>query len=388
MSDDSQSVFVGHWPEWMRTHRPLLAAGGHVFLFAVSWLVAFGLAYNFHEMWTGVGWFPNLFLPLLPLVLAVKLVIFTAMGLHRSSWRYVSLRDVMQVTKAAFVSFTWIFAVYYGAVNIEFLARLLGVEGFTFEPFGGRDFPDSVLILDFAGTVALICGARFAVRLYQEEIQPVQEGTAPKLLILGAGDAGETVVREILRLPMLQYRVVGFLDDDRSKWRAQIHGVEVLGGIDKIKETCDELSVDEILIAIPSATQRQLRRVIELCSGTKLRFQWLPSVSDLIDGRVTVSQIRPVDINDLLGREAVQLDADALARFLCGRRVLITGAGGSIGSEMCRQVCHYDPALIALIEQAETPLFEIDNELRASFGKVRLWPFVCDIYDCGRVIQV
>ncbi|HHH75402.1 MAG TPA: polysaccharide biosynthesis protein, partial [Phycisphaerae bacterium] len=137
--------------------------------------------------------------------------------------------------------------------------------------------------------------------------------------------------------------------------------------------------------AVPSATQEQRRRIIELCSGTKLSFQSLPSVTDLIDGKVTVSQIRPVDINDLLGREAVQLDTHAIERFIEGRNILITGAGGSIGSEMCRQVCKYQPSKLILVEQAETPLFDIENELRTLGSDILIIPCICDIYDRERV---
>ena len=139
---------------------------------------------------------------------------------------------------------------------------------------------------------------------------------------------------------------------------------------------------------MPSATQKELQRVIELCSGTKLKFQSLPGVGDLIDGRITVSQIRPVDIDDLLGREAVQLDTDALAKFIRGRRILITGAGGSIGSEMCRQVCRFAPAELILLEQAENPLFDIGNELAASNPDLTLVTCICDTYDRRRVMEV
>jgi FlaA1/EpsC-like NDP-sugar epimerase len=357
-------------------------ASGHLALFGLSWLVAFGLAYNFKNLDT---WFQTFFLPLLPMVLAIKLIVFVAMGLHRSSWRYVSLRDVMRITKAAFVSFTWIFAVYYGLVNAEYIAQLFGANGFVFDPFGGASFPDSVLILDFAGTIALLCGARFAVRLYHEEVQPVQEGTAPKLLIIGAGDAGENVVREILRQPVLQYRVVGFLADDRSQWGTQIHGIEILGGIDKIKEVCAEHAVDEILIAMPTATRKEIRRLVDLCQGTNLRFKTLPAMADLIAGRAQVQQIRDVDINDLLGRAPVELDTAQIAEFIDGRVVAVTGAGGSIGSEMCRQVARFRPARLLLIEQAEQNLFEIDRELRAKFPDIDVRPCVADIGDVNRM---
>jgi len=167
-----------------------------------------------------------------------------------------------------------------------------------------------------------------------------------------------------------------------------IHGIPVMGTTQDIPTICQENEIDEIIISIPSATHKQLQRIIELCTGTNLKFQSLPSVGDLIDGRVTVSQIRPIDIDDLLGREIAELDEEAIARFLRGRTILVTGAGGSIGGEMCRQICRYQPARLILVEQAETPLFDIDNELHESFADVPIVPCVCDICERQRVMSV
>ena len=382
MRTDSQYRFADTWTRWVRSHRLPVATCGHLALFAVSWLLAFGLAYNFKRT---DDWLRPFFLPLLPAVLAIKVIIFGAFGVYRGSWRYVSMRDALQVTKATFISFVWLFGIVYGVLNAEGAARLIGIEGFTFDLLGGERFPDSVLLLDFAGTIALVCGSRFAVRLYHEEIQPLQEGSTPKLLILGAGNAGENVAREILRLPVMQYRVVGFLDDDEAKWGTQIHGIDVLAGIDKIKEICDEHSVDEILISMPSATRKQVRRVVEVCQGANLRFKTLPALTDLIAGRAQVQQIRDVEINDLLGRAPVELDTAEIGKFIDGRIVMVTGAGGSIGSEMCRQVARFRPKRLLLLEQAEQNLFEIDRELRASFPDINVVPYIADIADAGRL---
>ncbi len=353
----------------------------------LAWFVAFGLVYK-TRLIDIERWFFVFFLRLLPAVVALKLLVFGLMGLYRSSWRYVSMRDVTQIAKGSFISFVWIFVIVYTAQNLEFIARLLGFDEFAFAPFGESGFPDSVLVLDFAGTVGLVCGARFLFRLYHEEVQPLQEGPTPKVLILGAGDAGENVVREILRQPVLQYRVVGFLDDDRTKWGAQIHGIEILGGIDRIKEICREHAVDEILIAMPSATRKQIRRVVELCQGTNLRFKTLPAMADLIAGRANVQQIRDVDINDLLGRAPVQLDTAEIAKFIGGRVVMVTGAGGSIGSEMCRQVARFRPQRLLLVEQAEQNLFDVDRELRADFPDIDIVAYIADIGDHGRIERI
>lgn len=382
MSTEREETTVGYWREWARAHRLTLSIGAHLLLFALTWLLAFGLAYNFHGF---DRWFTVFFLPMLPLVVTIKMIVFSLMGLHRGSWRYVSIRDFIQVTWASWLSFVWIFAFYYLLQNAVPLANMLGLAHLGFDPFGGRDFPDSVLLLDFAGTIAMVCGSRILLRLYHEEIRPVATGSSPTLLILGAGNAGENVVREILRMPVQQYRIVGFLDDDKAKWGAQIHGFEVHGGLDKIKKVCDEYGVDEILIAMPSATRKQIRRVVELCEGTNLRFKTLPSTADLIAGRLQVQQIRDVDINDLLGRAPVTLDTAEIGKFIDDRVVMVTGAGGSIGSEMCRQIARFKPRRLLLLEQAEQNLFEIDRELRTSWPAMTVVPLIADIGDESRV---
>jgi len=251
-----------------------------------------------------------------------------------------------------------------------------------------RGWSRGVLVLDFLATVFLVCTARLAFRIYREELRPVSSEGVRRVLIVGAGNAAETIMREMLRMRVERYRVVGLVDDNPSKKGIFIHGVPVLGTTEDIPALCEDHDVEEIIIAMPAATQKELRRVVELCSGTKLKFQSLPGVGDLIDGRVTISQIRPVDINDLLGREQVELDSEAIGRFIRDRRVLITGAGGSIGSEMCRQVCNYQPAKLILLEQAETPLFDIENELRKAYPDLSAVACICDIYDRDRVEQL
>ena len=378
MNPDIKHITSNGGIPWFRMHRGLASILAHVVLFALSWALAFGLAHNFRNFDV---WFRPFFLPLLPVAVLVKLSIFVAFGVHRAWWRYVSLRDVFSVARAAWVSFFIIWLIYYGLQNVYRL-------GWDIVPFGGDRFPDSVFPLDFGGTIALVCGARLAFRLYHEEVRRVAEGGAPKLLILGAGNAAENAVREILRMPTLRYRVVGFLDDDPAKKGARIHGIDVLGPIKSIREACQEHDVDELLIAMPSATQSEMRRVVELCQGTELRFKTLPAIEDIIAGRATVSEIRDVDINDLLGREPVKLDEDLIGPFIQARVVMVTGAGGSIGSEMCRQIARFKPKLLVLVEQAEQHLFEIDLELKRNFPDVPLATYIADIGDVRRIQRV
>ena len=384
--------------EWLGGNRRVLNVIWHVLLFALAWVLAFGLVYNFKGSATfgrplvwikslfvtvqpfdseGADWFLDWCLPFLVPVVSIKLTTFVLFGLHRSSWKYASLRDVFKISQAAWWSFFCIFLLYYGYQNLPGL----GIDIRT----PGERFPDSVFILDFAGTIALICGARLGVRLYHEEVRPAADGVTPKLLVIGAGNAGENIVREIQRMPVEQYRVVGFLDDSAEKLGEQIHGLSVLGRIEDIHDVCEEYAVDEILIAIPSATRERLRAVIELCQGANLRFKTVPALADIISGRASIKEIRDVDINDLLGRAPIKLDEDQIGAFISDRVVAVTGAGGSIGSEMCRQIARFGPKRLALIEQSEPGLFPIDQELKREFPDIDFVPYIADVTDRQRL---
>ena len=377
-----------------RLHRTLVNIAIHSFLFALALMLAQLVRFDTGVPGAGgTNWIAHSYLPWLPLFVGLKLLIFGKMRLFRSGWRYASIRDIANILLAS-----WIFVlIMFLAVNLfrygpQWFAnqtgRTIAIPVITplIEYFKG--YSQGVLVLDFLATVFLVCTARLGFRLYREELRQVSPEGVRRVLIVGAGDAAEAVVREIHRMRVERYMVVGLVDDDRAKRNITIHGVPVLGTTEDIRQVCEDNEIEEIIIAMPAAGQKELRRVIGLCSGTKLKFQSLPAVTDMIDGRVTVSQMRVVDISDLLGREAVELDRDAVARFLCGKRVLITGAGGSIGSEMCRQIANYAPARLILVEQAETPLFDIENELLASHGDIPIVPVICDIYDRSRVMNI
>ncbi|MFP4053338.1 MAG: polysaccharide biosynthesis protein, partial [Phycisphaerae bacterium] len=367
------------------SHRLLTNVVIHVVLFSAALLAAFLVRFDavstLNERQT---WIAERFLPTLPYFVLLKMLIFWKLNLFRGGWQYSGIRDVANILLGSWlfvlITFPLVYLLHRIPTWMEFSIPIAG-------PYFGR-FAQGVLVLDFLASVFLVCTARLGVRIYREELRPVSSEGVRRVLIVGAGNAGESVVREINRMPVDRFRVVGFVDDDPQKQGLHIHDLPVLGTTHNIRQVCEEQEVEEIIIAIPSASQKELRRVIDLCSGTKLRFQSLPSVADLIDGRVTVSQIRPVDINDLLGREIVELDDVAIGRFLRGRRVLVTGAGGSIGSEMCRQISRFGPERLILVEQAETPLFDIENELRRDFPAIPLVPCICDITDRPRVQQV
>jgi len=247
---------------------------------------------------------------------------------------------------------------------------------------------EGLLVLDLFTTVIVVAGLRMFVRLYHEEFFSETRGTARRFLIVGAGNSGEALLREMLRRKDANYEVVGFVDDAPLKQGMSIHGIEVLGTVAQLPGICKKNSIDEIAIAMPSASRKELRHVVQVCQGTKLRFSTVPSLTDIAAGKLTVSQMRDVDINDLLGREVVQLDLGQIEAFLKDKVILVTGAGGSIGSEMCRQVCGFGPKLLLLLEQAENPLFFIERELERSYPDVPIKAIICDITDKVGVDQL
>jgi len=368
--DPGQAQPTGiYWQVYYRRLRIILI---HALLFAVSLFLAFLVDSNMR-----VGdWFFRVFPAWLLATLAVKLVVYGLLHQYEGWWRYASVSDLFSIIKGSHFSTLILVLGWYAAMNIPAVNARLGAV---------KEVPQTVMILDWVATIVVICGVRLAIRLYYEETQTVSGGRLTRLLIVGAGNAGEVLLREIYRMPVARYEVVGFIDDDPAKLGVRIHGAAVLGPASEIKQIAQKRNVDEIVIAMPSATHKQLRRVIGHCQGANLRFSTIPDLVAIASGKVRVSQIREVDINDLLGREPVTLDLDLISDFIKGKVVMITGAGGSIGSEMCRQVGQFQPKALLLVEQAENPLFYIERELRDKFAGMEIHPCICDISDKKRV---
>ncbi len=350
--------------------RPFKIMLAHAACFTVALFLCFLVN---HGMQLGT-WFPKLFLAWLVVTLAVKLVVYGLLHQYQGWWRYASVPDLLAIIKGSYISTIILFALWWGAM---WLARgWMGIFEFV---------PQSVMLMDMAATIIVLCGVRLIIRLYYEETHTVAEGRLSRLLIVGAGNAGEVLLREIQRMSTANYEVLGFIDDDPRKHNARIYGVPVLGATEQIKEIAAENNVDEIIIAMPSATHQQIRRVINLCQGANLKFSTVPDLVAIASGKVKVSQIREVDINDLLGRAPVTLDTDLIRNFLTKKVILITGAGGSIGSEMCRQIAQFEPKTLVLIEQAENCLFDIDRELCRRFPHLTIRKHICDITDRPRL---
>lgn len=373
-------------PGTVLRHRTALVVLAHAVLFALALLAAFLLAYNFHFVVHPTEedyvWFYDLYLPLLALALPVKLWVFHWTRQYQGSWRYVGLRDLFGVISASLGGTFLFLSAYFVLENIW-----QATTGHTLiDTWPRPNLPQSsVFSLDLAATIAMVAAAKILVRFYYEDIQPQRAVNPRRALICGAGDAGEAVLREILRMRRERCLCVGFLDDDAPQLHGRIHDVEILGRTSQIREICKKFNIEEVLIALPKATPKMIRSLVERCEGTGVLFRTMPAVSDVIEGRVQVSRIRNVDIADLLGREPVELDAEQIGGQLRGKRVLVTGAGGSIGSEMCRQIAAFGPRRLILVEQAENNLFEIDRELRAACPGLDIVPYVADITDRGRI---
>jgi FlaA1/EpsC-like NDP-sugar epimerase len=317
-------------------------------------------------------------------LLPIHLVVFYLFDLYRGMWRYTSLSDLLNVIKAVSVSVTVVLLL------LLFTRRLEGI-------------PRSVFIIDWMLSIVFVAGLRLAIRWYFRMTSGGLEGerglrqvigrlgrgqrAAKRLLVIGAGDCGEMIYREIRTDGALRYRVVGFVDDDPRKVGMKIHGVPVAGSVKDLKALKKAFKVDEALIAIPSAGAGEMRTIVAACKEAGIPFKTVPSLGELINGRVTLKAVRDVKYSDLLGREPVHLDQMQIGAYLEGRRVLVTGAGGSIGSELCRQICRFRPSALILLERAESPLYEIDLELRGTFPDLRINPVLGDIRDRSQLAQ-
>jgi FlaA1/EpsC-like NDP-sugar epimerase len=360
----------------LRYRKPLIILV-HVVAFAASLMLSFLLASN---MQFKQSWLVDIYPSLLLFFVVIKLGVFGFFKQYRGWWRYVGISDLIGILRASLVSALIIVASWYFIVlQVSPVRRYLQ---------NIADIAQSVFMLDLFATFLVLAGLRMVIRLYYEEFRPVEGGRLKRLLIVGAGNAGEALLREIHRMPVAQYEVIGFIDDDPVKQGTDIHGIPVLGTVSQLPEICKGRSIEEIAIAIPSASHQHLRRVIQVCEGTKIRFRTVPSITDIASGKFSVSQIRDVDINDLLSREAVELDLNLIEAFVKGKTILVTGAGGSIGSEMCKQVCNFNPKLLLLVEQAENPLFHIERELSYQFPSIAIKPIICDITDKTRVNEI
>ena len=305
----------------------------------------------------------------LAVVLITKPILFAASGMYRNIWRYASIQDAYQILKV--VTFSSLASGFW----------LVLMDG----PFV---LPRSIYILDWFLLFSLVCASRLVWRVYREARYIPCRRKGKRTLIIGAGEAGNLLLKEIWKQPNSPYHVVGFVDDARDKRGLRLSGVRVLGGTNHLAALVRRHSIEEVIFAIPSGDGELMRRVLAGCERAKTRFKTLPGITSIIDGSISVSQIKDVELEDLLGREPVVLDQTAIRNYLTDKRVLVTGAAGSIGSEICRQVALFHPAKLVLLDHGETPLFFIEKELAAAFPDIPIIPMVGDVKNQDRIETV
>ncbi|MCL5037668.1 MAG: polysaccharide biosynthesis protein [Chloroflexi bacterium] len=292
----------------------------------------------------------------------VSIGVYSLFGLYRRVWRYAGMHEVLLIIAAVTISY-----IPFGIA--AFLAK-----GFL--------FPRSIIIIAWMLNLILTEGTRFSLRLYGEK-RALPKSIAPmRALIVGAGDMGENVLRVLSRHQRLSYLILGFIDDDPKKQKIRIHGIPVLGRTEDLPRIAVEKKVQEIIIALPSPSL--VRNILNLCRDLGVEIRVVPALDQIVDGKIKVSQLREVEIKDLLEREPVELDTEAVAKYLEGKIVLVTGAGGSIGSEICRQVASFKPEKIILLGRGENSIHEIMIELSATTD-VPLIPYIADIRDEHRL---
>ena len=352
------------WVNLLLRHRLVVVTWVQVGLILAANLLAFLLRFEGDippQYW-------QLMLRGLPLVVGTFWLCLWAFGILRGLWRYVGLHDLARIMWAS-VSCT---AILYGLLHL--------VLGWT-------TYPRSVIILTGLLGGGFLAGIRLMIRALREWLQIVGP-MARRVLIVGAGNAGELLVRDLQTNPSYNYLPVAFVDDDPVKQQAKIHGIPVLGTIADLHKAAERSEAQEIIVAIPSATPKLMQRILAASESCRVTIKTLPNIKQLLDSAVSMRQVRPVSLEDLLQREPIKTDLQELHPLLEGKRVVVTGAGGSIGSELCRQIARYRPALLVLFERHENSLYALDLELRGTFPQVKTLAALGDVTLSHRVTEI
>lgn len=316
----------------------------------VIFTLALLLAYSFRFDFNIPGHFFIQYKGMLKYVLVFKAVLFVVFGLYRGMWRYTSLDD------------------YWKLLRVTALQSLVLISFVVFR-FSFEGMPRSIFVIDWVLTLVLCSGLRLSIRAFYTKseslLAPAME--RKRILIIGAGSAAEKIGRELITNPV-QFRLVGFLDDAPGRIGRTIHGKPVLGAVDTLPEVAEREEVDEIFIAVSEASGEQMRRMTDICKQSGVPFKILPALAEILDGKIDVTALREVNYLDLLGRSPVHLDTERIEAYLAGQTVLVTGCGGSIGSELCRQIVRFAPGHIVLVDSSEYNLYQIESELVHGFG--------------------
>jgi FlaA1/EpsC-like NDP-sugar epimerase len=344
----------------------LLADAG---LIALAWWLAFWLRFD-----KGVPPpYHRLMMDTILVVIAIKLAVFIVFGFYNRWWRYVSTRDMWGAARGVTVACLVTDLVVYFA-----------------HPVKGFPLPRSVAVIDWLLLLAFVAGTRLIARSMIERPGAASLiARGKEVIIVGAGDAAQLVIREMLKAPALGYTPIGLIDDDPRKKNLRLHGIRVLGTTDDLRRILRDNPPDEVLIAIPSASGGTRQRVVEIAQDAGVPVKTLPGLYELISGDLNLTgQIRPVQVEDVLGREPVEVDVRSIAQYLAGETVLVSGSGGSIGAELCRQIARVEPKRLILVEQSESGLFDIERELVDERGFSAVAPVLGDCGDRAKMSQV
>lgn len=343
---------------------------GDIFLSAISILVAYQLRLEFNEVfliyYRSVLWMIGLSVVIRPLV-------YYLFGLYRRMWIYASTRELKSIT----------IAVTIGSAIISAVMMTLFANQVFFA------FPRSVLIIDWIIEILFAGGLRFSLRLMAESrtssVRSLDSNMVKRALIVGAGDAGALVVKEMQRNPQLNSFPVCFLDDNPDKHNQQIHGIPVIGGLKNLNDAITNKKINEVIIAIPSAPGKVIRVVTDVCQKRRIPFRTMPGMYELLGGKVSISRLREVEISDLLRREPIRFKEENIETIISNKVVLVTGAGGSIGSELCRQIARWNPKQLLLLGHGENSIFETFLELQEHYPNLRKETIIADIRDDVRL---
>ena len=344
---------------------------GDLFMIIVCVLGSFVLRVNFG---------PRLYdfrfqiLSMAGLALLIKPLLYYFFGLYRRLWAYASIQELKQIALAVTTASILV------AVGMTMLSIIL--------PF--KDYSRSVLFIDWALSILAVGGLRFSLRVLSEAQSNSRTPSVSnrRALVVGAGEAGALVVREMQRNPNSNLEPICFVDDDLAKQHHEIHGIPVAGKLTDIPQIIDARSIQEVIMAIPSAPGQVVRIVADICRLKNIPFRTMPSIHELIGGKISVNRLRDVDITDLLRRAPARIDLELIGSSLGGKRVLVTGAGGSIGRELCRQIARWNPSELVLLGHGENSIFESLLELEQSYPDVTISPVIADIRDLHRLEQI
>jgi len=331
-------------------------------IFAASFAIAFVWRYDVDIPNAQLIILRNFILP----VVLIKLVIFYLWGIYHRVWRYASVNSFLNIGLANVVGSLAVVALLF------FILRLPIARG--------------VLALDGLLSLALTTGARFVMRGLREfRSKSFWFASVKPILIAGAGDTGAAIVREMLSRPEMAFQPIGFIDDDPLKQGMQVHGVRILGTRANLSKILQQHQVKEVIICMPNSSRAVIRDIFFRCQEAGVKCRTLPGIYQIIDGKVNISQIREVGVEDILGREPVTIDLDKVASLIAGKAILVTGASGSIGAELCRQIYQLKPASLIMVDQNESGLFQIEQELSMRQGAIPAIPVIADITNRTRI---